>query len=311
LFRRDTGTFAMNRLTRRSLLLRLLFAPTVLVLPACDSEDEPIEVDEEGQDDDRWNQERDQPAADAIVCETEITEVECTTTDGEEGVSFCLLHEGEEVWTECEEEPKCWPGDGYDYGCLGQVCTFDGETLEPFHWQEPNCDTPLVLSFDDTPLSYQPAGAASFDISGRGECVSTDWPSAPWLALDRDGDGLISDGRELFGGGTRLAAGDLAGHGFEALAELDSDGDGSITAEDPAFAELVLWSDDDGDRRGELREQTPVAQAGLVAIHLDYASVVECDARGNCGNQRARFEFRDAAGSMRSGEVVDVYLSCQ
>jgi len=293
-------------MTSRNILLSILLAPALVSLPACDSEDEIADRDEEVE-----AQENAPRAANAVACEGEVQELECTTADGEEGLSLCLVHDGEEVWTECAPSPTCWPGEGTDFGCMGEVCTFDGEELKWYRWSEENCATPLVVSFDETPLSYEPAGAASFDISGRGECVSTDWPSAPWLALDRDGDGLINDGRELFGDGTRLAAGDLAGHGFEALAELDSDGDGSITEADPAFAELVLWSDEDGDRRGELREQTPVAQAGLVAIHLNYAEVIECDARGNCGNQRARFEFRDAAGSLRSGEIIDVYLSCQ
>ncbi len=298
-------------MTHRSISLLLLLLPAALALPACDrddndSDDEAMQLEEVD-----GAQESKPRAPNAVPCAAEIAEVECRTADGEEGLSLCVIHEGEEVWTECAENPTCWPGENWDMGCIGSVCTFDGEKLANYSWSEPNCATPLVLSFDDAPLSYEPAGAASFDISGRGECVSTDWPSAPWLALDRDGDGVISDGRELFGDGTRLAAGSPAGNGFEALAELDSDGDGSITAADPAFAELVLWSDEDGDRRGELREQTPVAQAGLVAIHLDYAEVVECDARGNCGNQRARFEFRDAAGAVRSGEVVDVYLSCQ
>lgn len=80
---------------------------------------------------------------------------------------------------------------------------------------------------------------------------------------------------------------------------------------DPVFAELVLWSDDDGDRRGELVEMTPVANFGLVAIHLDVAVRGECDGRGNCGRERASFEFRAPTGEIRTGEVVDVYLACQ
>ncbi|MCA9657198.1 MAG: calcium-binding protein [Myxococcales bacterium] len=295
----------------RHLALALLLVPAAaLVLPGCDAERSVGDGDGDGEAVVDDGEEKTPRAPNAVACSGEITEVECTTADGEDGFSLCLEFGGEEVWTECGP-PNCWPGENWDYGCTGEVCTFDGERLARYSWSEEDCITPLVVAFDDAPLTYEPAGAAAFDISGRGECLSTDWPSAPWLALDRDGDGVITDGRELFGDGTRLAAGGLADHGFAALAELDSDGDGAITAADPAFAELVLWSDSDGDRRGELRELTPIADAGLVAIRLDYVDRVDCDARGNCGKQRARFDFRDGAGAMRSGEVVDVYLSCQ
>lgn len=236
---------------------------------------------------------------------------ECTTAEGLPGESYCVLVGEEQVWSECSAEVECTPGSGYDQGCLGDICAFDGTHLYTYSWSEPDCNTPLVLNFDGAPLTFTAATAASFDISGVGECLSTDWPTLPWLALDRDGDGAIESGRELFGSGSVLASGSRASHGFEALAEFDANRDGTIDAADPVFAELVLWSDGDGDRRGELTEMTPVTASGLVAIHLDVAVRGECDGRGNCGRERARFEFRAATGEIRTGEVVDVYLACQ
>jgi hypothetical protein len=235
----------------------------------------------------------------------------CTTESGEEGITVCVVHEGKEVWTECAVSVACLPGDGWDQGCMGQVCAFDGEELFTWSWEEDECNTPLVLNFDGAPLRFDAATAASFDISGVGQCLSTDWPTLPWLALDRDGDGAIESGRELFGSGTVLRSGRRATHGFEALAEHDLNRDGKIDSADPVFAELVLWSDGDGDRRGELSELLPVASVDLVAIHLDVAVRAECDDRGNCGRERARFEWRGVTGEVRSGEVVDVYLACQ
>ncbi len=190
----------------------------------------------------------------------------------------------------------------------------DGDEADDDGWDDsdtPTTITPLVLNLDGAPLSFEPAGAASFDIEGRGECLSTDWPTMPWLALDRDRDGVIADGGELFGSGTLLRSGARAHDGFEALAELDIDGDGMITAADPAFADLVLWSDADNDRRGELRELVPLAQINLVAIHLDYDRRVECDVRGNCGAERSVFEFRGSTGALERGEIIDVHLACQ
>ncbi|PCC67929.1 hypothetical protein SAMN02745121_04728 [Nannocystis exedens] len=237
---------------------------------------------------------------------------ECTTEGGEPGTSMCFVYEGEERWTECSvEPPACDPNYNWDMGCIGEICAFDGTDLYLYSWAEDECDTPLVLNFDGAPLRFEAAAAASFDISGAGQCLSTDWPTLPWLALDRDRDGAIDSGRELFGSGTVLRSGRRASHGFEALAEHDLNRDGKIDAADPVFAELVLWSDGDGDRRGELSELVPVGHVDLVAIHLDVAVRAECDDRGNCGRERARFEFKNAAGELRSGEVVDVYLACQ
>ena len=237
----------------------------------------------------------------------------CTAAGGVEGTSFCIVVDGKEVQTPCypDLEIPCYPGDSFDQGCLGHICAWDGTNLYSHDWSEPNCDTPLVVDFAGGPLQFEPVGAASFDIMGASECAATDWPVLPWLALDRDGDGAISDGRELFGSGTVMATGLRAADGFQALAELDADRDGKLTAADPAFADLVLWTDRDGDRRGELAELLPVREASLVAIDLAYASRVECDERGNCGRERARFEFRAPTGEVRTGEIVDVYLACQ
>src|SRR5215510_2086314 len=55
--------------------------------------------------------------------------------------------------------------------------------------------TPLVLSFDRAPVEFIPAAASfAFDLTGAGQNIATDWPTArtPWLALDRDGDGRIN-----------------------------------------------------------------------------------------------------------------------
>jgi hypothetical protein len=135
--------------------------------------------------------------------------------------------------------------------------------------------------------------------------------TTPWLALDRDRSGTIDGGHELFGSATRLRTGGVADNGFTALTELDSDGDGRITAADPGFAALVVWSDGDGDRRSTGFELQPVTSLGLVAIELGYASERRCDVRGNCEVERATFTYNDALGRMHAGEVVDVHLACQ
>jgi hypothetical protein len=217
-----------------------------------------------------------------------------------------------------EEELECEPGDwrhepgpadpeelcsGTDYMCdvMGGV---------PM-WVEQPCNTPLVLSFDASPVEMIAAEStpmATFDIDMRANsCITTDWPTAatPWLAVDLDGNGTIDGGHELFGSGSRLVDGRNAANGFIALAEFDADRNGVVDAADPRFGELMLWRDWDADRFSTPDELTPLLDNGVRALPVEYAVEVGCDARGNCGVERASFEH---AGGV--GEIVDIHLSC-
>jgi hypothetical protein len=163
------------------------------------------------------------------------------------------------------------------------------------------CNTPLVVAFDSEPIAFRTDAAA---FAFHGAPVATDWPTAatPWLALDRNGDGVIDRGDELFGDAVPGAR-----NGFEALAQLDANHDGTIDARDPAFAALVLWADRDGDRRGTTDELTPLASV-VTAIPLASTRDVRCDSRGDCEGERGSMHWRDATGAAHTGAVVDVYL---
>jgi hypothetical protein len=165
--------------------------------------------------------------------------------------------------------------------------------------------TPLVVAFDDQPITFTAGGRFAFL---PGDPVATDWPTAatPWIALDRDHDGAISSGAELFGGNTVLPSGKTARHGFEALAALDANHDRRLDAADPAFADLLLWSDVDGDRRSTPDELRPLASA-LPWLPVDHQVAPRCDARGNCERERATMTWLDGA-QPRAATIVDVYL---
>lgn len=163
------------------------------------------------------------------------------------------------------------------------------------------CNTPLVVAFAGEPVAFRTdAGAFAF----RGSAVASDWPTSdtPWIALDRNGDGVIDRGDELFGDAVPGAH-----DGFEALAQLDANHDGRIDRDDPAFASLVLWADRDGDRRSTADELTPLASV-VTAIPLANRRDVRCDGRGDCEGERGTMLWRDATGAARTGAVVDVYL---
>jgi hypothetical protein len=172
------------------------------------------------------------------------------------------------------------------------------------------CTTPLVLAFDAaTPVAFAPS-EHQFDLMPGRARAATDWPTAvtPWLGLDRNGNGRIDDGSELFGSATPLGSGGLAQHGFEALGELDDNGDGVLDAGDAAWPRLLVWSDADGDGRSEPGEIQSAAEIGLVRLELGYHSAPLCDHRGNCQRERAGFAWRDTAGEVHTGALIDVYL---
>lgn len=169
--------------------------------------------------------------------------------------------------------------------------------------------TPLVLAFRGETVQFNTAVVASFDLTGT-MSVRTDWPTSttPWLALDRNGNGRIDDGGELFGSATLLRSGEAASNGFAALAELDSNTDGRIDASDEMWAQLLVWSDVDSDRVSAVNELSPAAGRDLVAIDLDHVVDRRCDARGNCEVERGGFRYRDGRGRELLGAVVDVHL---
>ena len=151
--------------------------------------------------------------------------------------------------------------------------------------------------------------AATFDLTGT-MSVITDWPTSttPWLAIDRNGNGKIDDGGELFGSATLLTSGDAAPNGFVALADLDSNLDGRVDANDEQWSRLLVWSDVDGDRKSTVNELKSAALRDLVAIELDYTVDRRCDVRGNCEVERAAFVYRDGHGQELHGAVIDVHL---
>lgn len=115
---------------------------------------------------------------------------------------------------------------------------------------------PLVLNFDGRATELADT-CFSFDLDADGQAESLPMlaQGSGFLAFDRDGDGRIADGRELFG-----ATGEHAGDGFADLARHDADANGWIDERDPVFAALGVWFPD-----GRV---VPLAEAGVGAIGL-------------------------------------------
>ena len=81
-------------------------------------------------------------------------------------------------------------------------------------------------------------------------------------------------------------------------------GDGAVTPRDPAFSELALWYDHDGDRRALPGELMSLAAAGIDGLSLEFEDRRVCDARNNCGRERS-------AVTGTAAELGDLYLPCR
>ena len=97
---------------------------------------------------------------------------------------------------------------------------------------------PLVINFNGKGAELN-GGRFAFDLNGDGNTEQISWlaPGSGFLALDRNQDGRINNGRELFG--------PAGGRGFAELAQLDSDGNGWLDENDPMYAKLQVWMRDE------------------------------------------------------------------
>jgi hypothetical protein len=130
---------------------------------------------------------------------------------------------------------------------------------------------PLTLDLDGDGL--ETSGTSStrpiyFDHDGDGIRSSTGWvlPDDGFLVLDRNGNGAIDNGRELFGDATVLASGQQAANGFAALRDLDTNGDGSIDAGDTQWSQLRVWRDANQDGISQQSELATLGEVGIKAI---------------------------------------------
>ncbi len=94
---------------------------------------------------------------------------------------------------------------------------------------------PLVINMDTNAAELADVSFYfDLDCDGTAEKISSLDPSSGFLALDKNGDGKINNGSELFGAKT--------GDGFGELAEYDEDGNGWIDENDSVFSKLSVWT---------------------------------------------------------------------
>ena len=159
---------------------------------------------------------------------------------------------------------------------------------------------PIILDLDGDGLETVGLNAnIYFDHDGDGVLTKTGWAGKDdaLLVWDRNGNGRIDTGAELFGDFTPLLNGTLAPNGFAALAALDANGDGVIDASDPAFAELKLWRDADQNGATGAGELISLADAGILSLNLANTLKNQNLANGNQLTREGSFTRTDGTTS--------------
>ena len=147
---------------------------------------------------------------------------------------------------------------------------------------------------------------AFFDLDNNGFAEKTSWVGAKegLLAYDKNGDGIINGGNELFGDRTLMKDGrTLASSGFTALAEYDDNKDGKIDSNDAIYTLLRIWQDSDGDGIASAGELKQLVDLGIVSIGLSYNNTGVTDSANNIQVRTGTFTLAD--GSFRAvGEYL-------
>ena len=147
---------------------------------------------------------------------------------------------------------------------------------------------------------------AFFDLDNNGFAEKTSWVGAKegLLAYDKNGDGVINGGNELFGDRTLMKDGKtLASSGFAALTEYDDNKDGKIDSNDVIYALLRIWQDADGDGIASAGELRRLVDLGIVSIGLSYSNTGVTDSANNIQVRTGTFTLADG-----SSRTVGEYL---
>lgn len=180
-----------------------------------------------------------------------------------------------------------------------------------------NCPIILDLAENGFHLS-SPSDPVSFDINADGISDNIAWTRRgeddAFLCLDRNHNGKIDDGSELFGYATPLRSGAPAEIGYRALAELDDpasggNGNGKIDAADKMFHDLCVWVDRNHDGVSQDEEIYTLDQIGIVALGYNYKTLRLMDAYGNLFRYVSQAEMRDPAGRVTSWPTFDVVFA--
>lgn len=209
---------------------------------------------------------------------------------------------------QCEIQASDCP-EGYEY----QAWRCDCKTLSPIL---------IDTAGDGYRLSSAEEGV-EFDLNDNGTpseriaWTETDSDDG-WLVLDRNGNGQIDSGAELFGSKTPAYADALeprTANGFDALLMTEGPSygggvaDGTIDARDAIYSRLRVWLDRDRNGKTDPGELRSLDSLGIVALGTSYKKIGRRDRYGNEFSLVGDILVRDAHGGSKKRTVYDVYLT--
>lgn len=135
--------------------------------------------------------------------------------------------------------------------------SFFTEQRETLRFGDAKRIDPLVVNLGEGGTELDGSNRFDFDLDADGtrESLATLGSRSGFLGLDKNGDGHINDGSELFGA--------LSGDGFAELAGYDQDGNGFIDEGDPVFAKLRVWL-----KTSETDQLLGLGETGIGALYL-------------------------------------------
>lgn len=147
-----------------------------------------------------------------------------------------------------------------------------------------NYQTPLAIDLNGNGIQTLPSNLEiAFDFYGNNAPIQTGWIHSDdgLLVWDKNNDGVINNGNELFGDNSLLLDNSKAEDGFSALSILDSNTNGLIDTYDAPWSELKIWQDKNSDGISQKNELFTLNDMGINSIELNTSQINYYDKNGN------------------------------